>query len=314
MTGTTWDTLFGGNVDNVFKGQFGFAMFRDYDATKSLAAWTPFDTTTGDWSTTLLTTDGFTALGYFDENGLEFQPSLTTSDTKAWQSRQKLLTDFTDDSESAMLTAIERTPAVECLESNIPLAAMGTLGQAGYQYTKPKVTYPVHRQLIFGAIYASPLGISAWARIYPNAIMIKPDKLSMNAKTEAQGKLTFEAFPDSVSGFAVRTLREGAGWRAQGGTTATPGTPVATAGGAGIASMTFTAPATANGPFTYKVFVDASVSPVSSGTVTVSGTTSNPILTVSGLTAGAHTFKVQAIGSNLSGSAQTAASNSVTVS
>ncbi|WP_063039724.1 fibronectin type III domain-containing protein [Nocardia pseudovaccinii] len=314
MTGTTWDTLFGGDVNNVFKGQFGFALVRDYDPTKSLANFTPFDTLTGDWSATLLTTDAFNGCGYFDENGLEFNPTLATADTKAWQSRQKLLTDITDDSESAMFTAIERTPIIEALETNLPLAAMSSIGSVGYQYTKPKVTVPIHRQFVFGAIYAGPLGLEGWARIYPNALMVKPDKLSMNAKTEAQGKLTCESYPDSVSGFAVRTLREGPGWRAKGGTTGTPGTPTATAGGsAGTASMTFTAPTTPNGPFTYNVFVDASTTPVSSGTVTVSGTTSNPILTVTGLTAGSHTFKVQAVGSNLSGSAKTAASNSVTV-
>lgn len=314
MTGTTWDTLFGGSPDNVFKGQFGFALIRDYDPTKPLASWTPFDVLTGDWSNTLTTTDGFVGMGYFDEGGLEFNPTLSTADTKAWQSRQKLLTDITDDSESAMLTAIERTPVIEALETNLPLAAMGSIGQAGYQYTKPKVTVPISRQIVFGAIYASPQGLSAWARIYPRALMVKPDKLQMNAKSEAQSKLTFESYPDAAAGYAVRTLREGPGWRALGGTTATPGTPTATAGSAGVATLAFTAPTSPNGPFTYKVYADASVSPVTSGSVTVGGTSSNPILTVSGQTAGSHTYKVQAIGSNMSASAQSVASNSVTVS
>ncbi|MEV6258081.1 hypothetical protein AB0L97_32985 [Nocardia sp. NPDC051911] len=313
MTGTTWDTLFGGDVGNVFKGQFGFCLARDYDPTKPLTNFSPFDTATGDWSSTLLTTDGFVGLGYFDENGLEFTPTLQTADTKAWQSRQKLLTDITEDSEAAMFTAIERTPYIEALETNLPFASMLAMGAAGYQYTKPRVTVPIHRQLIFGSIYASPQGISAWARIYSDAIMVKPDKLSMNPKTEAQGKLTLEAMPDSLSGFAVRTLREGPGWRARGGTTGTPGTPTAAAGSAGVATLTFTAPTTPNGPFTYKVCADASTTAITTGNVTVGGTTTNPILTVSSQTAGAHTYKVQAIGSNLSASAMTAASNSVTV-
>ncbi|KZM70757.1 hypothetical protein [Nocardia terpenica] len=311
--GTTWDTVFGGDVGNVFKGQFGFCLARDYDATKPLTTWTPF-ASDGNWSPTLLTTDGFTGLGYFDENGLEFTPTLTTADVKAWQTRQKLLTDFTEDSEAAMFTAIERTPYIEALESNIPFASMLPMGGIGYQYTKPVVTFPVHRQLVFGSIYMTPQGISAWARIYSDAIMAKPDKLNMNAKTEAQGKLTFDAMLDSVSGFAVRTLRDGPGWRARGGTTATPGTPTATAGAAGIATLAFTAPASKNGPFTYSVFVDATVTPVATGSVAVGGTAASPVLTVSGLTSGAHTFKVQAIGSNGSASNQSAASNSVTTS
>jgi hypothetical protein len=313
MTGTTWDTVFGGDVGNVFKGQFGFCLGRDYDATKPLTNFTPFDTATGNWSSTLLTTDGFKGLGYFDENGLEFTPTLTTSDTKAWQARQKLLTDFTADEEAAMFTAIERTPYIEALESNIPFAAMGSPGQAGYQYTKPVVTVPVHRQLIFGSIYVTSAGVSAWARIYPDAIMAKPDKLLMQAKTEAQGKLTFDAMLDTLSGYAVRTLREGPGWRARGGTTGTPGTPVATAGGTGVVTLALTAPTSTNSPFTYNVFVDANPTAIITANVAVGGTTSAPVLTLSSQTTGAHTYKVQAVGSNLSASAQTPASNSVTV-
>ncbi|MEU6582816.1 hypothetical protein [Nocardia sp. NPDC046763] len=316
MTGTTWDTIFGGNPDQVFKGQFGFVLVRDYDPTKPLTSWSPFDTTSGNWSSTLLTTDGFTAIGYTDESGLEFTPTLQTADTKAWQSRQKLFTDITEDSESAMFTAIQRTPIVEALETNLPLAAMGTIGQAGYQYTKPKVTVPIARQFVFGSIFSSPYGVSGWARIYSRALMIKPDKMAHNAKTEANSKLVIESYPDSASGFAVRTLRDGPGWRALGGTTATPGTPTATAGapGSGNATLTFTAPTSNNGPFTYNVFVDAGVVPIATSSVTVGGTTANPILTVSGQTTGSHTYKVQAVGANLSGSVQTPASNSVTLS
>lgn len=310
--GTTWDTIFGGDVGNVFKGQFGFVLARDYDASKPLTNFTPF-ASDGNWSTTLLTTDGFVGLGYFDENGLEFTPTLTTSDTKAWQARQKLLTDFTEDEEAAMFTAIERTPYIEALESNIPFASMLSAGTVGYQYTKPVVTVPIHRQLVFGSIYMSAQGLSAWARIYSDAIMAKPDKLVMQAKTETQGKLTFDAMLDSVSGFAVRTLREGPGWRARGGTTGTPGTPTATAGATGVATLAFTAPTTKNGPFTYNVFADASTTPIITADVAVGGTAANPVLTLSAQASGAHTYKVQAIGSNLSASAQTAASNSVTV-
>ncbi|MFD9614885.1 hypothetical protein ACFWWS_36525 [Streptomyces sp. NPDC059083] len=314
MPGTTWDTIFGGNPDDVFKGQFGFILVRDYDPTKPLTNYTPFDTTTGNWSSTLLTTDGFQAIGYTDENGLEFTPTLQTADTKAWQARQKLFTDITEDSEAAMFTAIQRSPIVEALETNLPLAAMGSRGQAGYQYTKPKVTVPIARQFIFGSICTSAYGVSGWARIYPRALMIKPDKMVHNAKTEANSKLTIESYPDGPAGFAVRTLRDGPGWRALGGTTSTPGTPTATAGGTGVASLTFTAPTSQNGPFTYNVFVDAGVVPVTASNVTVGGTLTNPILTVSGQVTGSHTYKVQAVVSNLSASLMSAASNSVTVS
>lgn len=314
MASQTWDSFFGGNSDNIFKGQYGSVLVRDYDPTKSLASYTPFDSATGEFSSTLLTTDGWTDIGYLDENGLEFNPTLTTADTKAWQSRQKLRTDVTEDSEAAVITAIEQTPIIDALETNLPLASMGTIGQVGYQYTKPKVTVPVVRQVLFVAIDVTAYGLSAWCRMYPRALMIKPDKKSMQAKTEAQSKLTFESYPDHLAGFAVRTLRDGPGWRARGGTTGTTGTPVAATAGTGTVTLSFTAPTTANGPFTYNVFVDDGVVALDASKVSVGGTLSNPVLTVTGQAAGAHTYKVQAVGSNLSGSAQSAASNSVTVS
>lgn len=315
-TATTWDVVFGGNSNNIFKGQFGFVGVRQYDPTKPLNNWTPFITSTGDWSTAIMdpTADAFQSIGFQDESALEFSTTYQTSDTKGWQARQKLFTDITSDEEMATLTAIERTPLIEALESNLPISGMGTMGQAGYQYTKPTWTQPQALQIIFGAVFASPLGLSLWARLYPLAYMIKPDKLGMNPKTEAQAKLQFDAYLDPICGFPVRTFRDGPGWRATGGTTATPGTPVATAGAAGVVSLAFTAPTSKNAPFIYNVFEDGGNTAIPTNQIAVSGTSTNPILTVSGRTAGAHTYKVQAIGSNLASSAQSAASNSVTVS
>jgi hypothetical protein len=63
----------------------------------------------------------------------------------------------------------------------------------------------------------------------------------------------------------------------------------------------------------YKVFLDDATDPLDTADVAVGGTSAAPVLTVSGLAAGAHTFKVQAIGSNLKASPLTEASNSVTV-
>jgi len=315
-TSTTWDVVFGGNAGNIFKGQFGFTGVRMYDASKPLTNWTPFITETGDWSTAIMDPlqDAFQSIGYQDESALEFSTTYQTADTKAWQARQKLFTDITSDEEMATLTAIERTPLIEALEQNLPISGMGSQGQAGYQYTKPVYTTPQPLQIIFGAVFASPLGLSLWARLYPLAYMIKPDKLGMNPKTEAQSKLEFDAYVDPITGLAVRTFRDGPGWRATGGVTATPGTPVATAGATGVVSLAFTAPTSKNAPFIYNVFEDASSTAIPVSDVAVGGTTAAPVLTVSGRTSGSHTYKVQAIGSNLAPSVQTPASNSVTVS
>jgi hypothetical protein len=313
MTSQTWDSIFGGNPNQIFKGLYGSVLVKDYDPNFSLAAYTPFDSLTGDFKSTILTTDGWKDIGYTDESGIEFAPSFTTADTNAWQARQSLRTDCTGDSESAQVVAIQSNPLIDALENNLPIASLGGVGQVGYQFTKARVPVIQDRSVLYlGVDYT--LGLpNYFARLYARSRMVKPDKKSLQAKTEVQAKLNFEAFPDQLAGFAVRTFREGAGWRASGGTTGAPGTPVATVAGTGAASLAFTAPTTPNGPFTYNVFVGPSVTPLPAGQVVVGGTAANPVLALSGLTSGATTFKVQAVGSNLSGSVQSAPSNSITV-
>jgi hypothetical protein len=314
MTSQTWDSIFGGNPDQIFKGLYGSTLVKDYDPNFSLAAYTPFDSITGDFKSTILTTDGWQDIGYTDESGIEFAPTFTTADTNAWQARQALRTDCTGDSEAAMVTAIQSNPLIDALENNLPISSMGGIGQVGYQFTKSRVPVVQDRQVLFLGVDYTLGKPNYFARLYARSRMVKPDKKSLQAKTEVQAKLTFEAYPDALAGFAVRTFREGAGWRASGGTTGVPGTPVATVGGGtGLASITFTAPTTPNGPFTYNVFVNADVTPLPAGQVTVGGTLANPILSLTGLSSGATTFKVQAVGSNLSGSVQSAASNSITI-
>lgn len=315
----TWESYFGGNVDQIFKGQFGSVLIRDYDPTRPLTNWTPFDTETGEFrddfydSTTNTFAEGWLDLGYGSESGVVFTPTMAVADTKAWQSRQKLRTDVTEEDEMAEFVSIQSNPIIDAINMNLPLASVGAIGSVGYQATKPKITTLIPRQIAFIGIDMSKGLFYSQVRVYPFALMAKPGKFSWDSKTESQTPLTFEPRPDQASGFAVRKLCEGPGWRALGGTTATPGTPVATAAGAGVATLSFVAPASPNGPFLYNVFVDASPTPVTGSAVTVGGTSAHPILTVGTQTAGAHTYKVQAVGSNLSGSAKTPASNSITV-
>ncbi|MFM9261872.1 fibronectin type III domain-containing protein [Rhodococcus sp. 5A-K4] len=312
-TTQTWDSMFGGNPQNIFKGLYGSFLVKDYDPNFSLANYTPFDSLTGQLKSTILTTDGWIDTGYLDENGVEFSPNFATADTKAWQSRQSLRTDCTDDSESCSLTALESKPLIDALENNLPIASMGGIGQVGYQFTKSRVPVVRDRQILFIGVDYTLGQPNMISKIYSRAQMTKPDKKAFQAKTEVQSKLMFNALPDALSGFAVRTFREGAGWRALGGTTSAPGTPVATALAGAKATLAFTAPDSPNGPFTYNVFQNGSVVPVVSSNVTVGGTSAAPVLTISGLTAStAYTFTVQAVGGNLSGSVPSAVSNSVT--
>ena len=313
MTATTFEGLFTGNPHDTFKGLKTAVFVKDYDPTVSLANFTPFDAATGNFDASLTTTQGFVCTGYTDENGPEFNPTLTTSDTNTGQSPDVLRKDGTQRALSGSITLLgSNLPVTHALQHQLPLTALPSLGTAGY-VVSPEADITLYDRTVLFVAVDKKYGVIAHTLLIPRAVMTKPDKIAWNRKTESTAKFTFESQIEATTGKPYLYFIDGPGWRALGGTTTTPGTPVATAGATGIASLAFTAPTSANSPFTYSVFVDASTTPVTAGSVTVGGTVSNPVLTVSGQTAGSHTYKVQAIGSNLSTSAKSAASNSITV-
>jgi hypothetical protein len=155
-----------------------------------------------------------------------------------------------------------------------------------------------------------------FAIMFPLVKMVKPDKFEYSDKNPLASMLNWSSYIDPVSGFAVRRLREGPQWRAAGGSTTAPGTPVAAAVSGAKATLTFTPPSSGNGPFTYgvKSTTGGTTTTVSAGSVTVtSSSPSTVVLTVSGLTASSsYTFQVIATGDNGSISPASAASNSIT--
>jgi hypothetical protein len=319
MTGyVLWDNFFGGRANRITKALYGSLLVRDHeDEATAVAAYSPFDPETGNLSPTLLTTDGWRDVGLLGENGVSFTPKYTTVDTMVWQSRQAQRTDVTVDQEECAFQCAESSVLVDYLKENLPLAGMPADGTIGYTITKSKVPQVVYRQVLALGVDGSSGNNEYFGTLYARALMIKPEKQDWNAKTEILTPLTFDSYPDPFSGFAVRRFREGPAWRASGGTTSAPGTPVATAVAGAKATLQFTPPTSENGPFTYNVLKTTGgvITPVTASNVVVSSSSSSSVtLTISGLTASeADTFTVQATGSNGSQSVPSTASNSITV-
>lgn len=328
-TAAFWEQLFPGDPTRILKALYGSFLVRDWRGpATSLAAFSPFDSTTGNLRSDLLVPfadggQGFIDPGYCDENGVQFTPKYTTVDTMAWQSRQAMRTDVTLDQEEAQAVFIESTPTVDYLNYNKPLQdASGAnivpaLGTPGYKNTKPPVPLMTYRQVLAIGVDGSSGNNEYFATAYSRALMVKPEKYAYQAKTEVQTSMTFDSYPDPSSGFSVIRFREGPAWRASGGTTGAPGTPVATAVSGGKATLEFTPPTVGAGPFTWNVIeITGGVStPVPGASVTItSSTSSDVVLTVSGLTTGnAYTFTVQATSTvNGSQSVPSGASNSIT--
>ena len=321
MVAVTSDSLYTGNPLNIFKGQKGLVLIRDYDPTRISANFTPFDSATGLFDGTLKTTGGYQCLGAFDENGIEFDPSISVADTKIWQSPDKQRSDVTERGLTGAFTCVEQRPIIDAINNLLPLSAAGSIGQAGY-VVKPDSSPTIYeRDALFIGV-DTKYGVTNRVAWFARCEMNKPDKYSWVRKTETQSKLVLEALFEPTIGAPYELFVDGPGWRASGGVTGVPGgvvAPVATAGGtAGTATLTFAVPATANGPFTYSVFQDNGsagtwATQLSSSQVVASTVGSTVTLTLTGITpTGAHTFKVSAIGSNLSTSAKSLASNSVT--
>jgi hypothetical protein len=285
MSSATWDSLFGGDERQIRKGLYGSVLIKEYDPANTLGSYSPFDPATGGLSSTLLTTDGFQDCGFLSDNGVQFTPQYAGSGVPVWQSREDARWDATQDSEQAMLTLVQSNPLIDAIRENLPLPASSTPGAPGYSYTKGAVPKNLFRTLLFLGID----GDSFIAKLWPRALMIKPDKQDWNAKTAADSIVTFQPFRDRQSGFSRRTFRDGPGWRASGGLSAAAAA-LATAITGAKATVTFAAPSGGTAPYVY-VIKQTTGGVTTNAAATFSGTTA----TVTGLTVGSvYTFAVQA--------------------
>lgn len=293
MASATWSSLFGGDASQIRKALYGSVLVQEYNPSNNYASYSPFDPATGGLSSTLLTTDGWLDCGFTDDNGIIFTPTFSTTPVDGWQSRDDLRTDITKDTEEAAVVFLQSNPLIDALRESLPLPSGEYLqpGQSGYSLTKPLVPTNRYRSLLFLGVD----GNNFVAKLYPRALMIKPDKQEWNAKNPQQSALTFQAYPDKTAGYSRKTFRDGPDWRSEGipaGVLAPTGL-TATAVAGTKANLSWTAPTGGTAPYTYVVFRNGTQ--VGSTSVTFAGTPSAPTAVVSNLTVGnSYTFNVQA--------------------
>jgi hypothetical protein len=213
MASATWDTLFDGRTDLIRKMLFGSVLIKDYDPAVSLATFSPFDSTTGGLSSTLVSGHGLADMGYLDENGVKFAPTTATADTLAWQSRLPLRTDFTSSTEKASAVFLQSSPVVEAVFHNKVIPLTDTLGQEAYEITDDLTPAIIYRSVLFLGVDGSGADVQYAWKLYPKALMTKPSEQDWQAKKEVQYGMEFTPYPDPVAGFAVTRGREGPGWR-----------------------------------------------------------------------------------------------------
>lgn len=327
-TGVYWDALFEGDSTRILKALYGTVLQRDwFGPLTALNDFSLFDSETGNLRSDLLTASladggGWVDLGYQDEDGVQFAPKYTTVDTMVWQSRMAQRTDVTLDQETAQHNNVESLPVLDYINYQLPImdssgvSLVPKVGTVDYRLLKPNVPQLTYRQSLFIGVDGRSGENEYFATLYSRSLMTKPDKYQYSAKKEIETPFTWEAYPDPSSGFAVARFREGPAWRAAGGSTSAPGTPVATAETGLKAQLVFSEPDSSNGPFTYAVVETTGGAPtdVPAANVTVVSTVEGEVtLLVSGLVASSsYTFQVKAIGSNLAMSLPSVASNSIT--
>lgn len=217
MAQATWESLFSPDAGEVRVGLFGSVLVQDYLPGSPVLAngYSPFDSSTGQLSSTLLTTDGWQDLGYLNDAGVVFTPTFTTAKTNAWQTRREIREDATAVDETAMLTALQTNPVVEALYNNIPLGQLSAVGTPGWQITPASNLSLIYRSVLFIAVDGAGDTEQYTAKFYPRALMNKQEKQTWAAKSPVDWGMTFAPYPDPITGFTLTQWHDGPGWRAQ---------------------------------------------------------------------------------------------------
>jgi len=336
MPGILWTSLFtadgiagsGEDSTRIRKWLYGSVLIRDWksDGTTSLATPNIFQSD-GNITSTLLSSSNpggqWFELGSLSEDGVEFNPKFSTDETKIWQSRRSQRTDITEDNEEIMFTAMQSSPLVDALRNNQPLSWVTgqEVGEIGYNALKPLTTDTVYRQICVIGVDGTMSNAEYIAELRPRVALGKVGKRSFNAKKVDSIELTYNVFPDPVSGFAATTLRTGPSWFASGGPVTWPTVQTAPLvsglAAGGKASIALAQPVSLNDPFTYtvKTSSDSGVNWVAAtldttfNTVGYSTTSGAVTIKVTGVAAGAKLVQVFATGAN--GAVSVASSSSL---
>lgn len=306
------------NYNRIFKAQFGSVFARDANGPQTALANT-FTPSTSDGIAidfARLASLGFVNLGSCSENGVKFNPKFTTSEVNVWQTRMPVRSDVESDQDAATIEFMEATSAVDAIFNDTALTGRPADGSLNYNITQSGVNPLFGRQYVIIGVDIQN-GVEEYSAVtYARALKDKKNGQDWNPKNPVMSPVDITSFIDPFSGWARQFSRFGQGWLNSGGTTATPGTPVAAAVSGAKATLSFTAPASGSGSYTYSVAetTGGNTTAVSSSNVTVSSQSGGSVvLTVSGLTAGnSYTFTVTATSTTNGSAATSAPSNSIT--
>ena len=323
--GALWNSFFQGNRANIRKGLYGSVLIRDYaQATTSLTGFSPFNSTDGNFVTTLLSgSNPWTDIGYLDESGPKFAPKLTTELTKVMQTRRPVRADYTEDSEEISFTLMESNGVTDALTQNKPLSDVIPIGSTAYAYGRPVELDLIYRQLLCLLVDSTGSNTYYAVRAYPCVTLTSIGTRSWNPKKPDSVEVKFQSFPDpytvsndGVAGAPLLIFRDGPGWRTQGSQAVWPipqTAPVATAVTGAKATVALAVPTGPGTTFTYEVIQTLNGVPTLS--TLVGSPTGSPTvtITVGSLTIGSnYTFNVIATPTNGIPSVQSMTSNSIT--
>jgi hypothetical protein len=268
--GVLWPTLFQGDEQNIRKALYGSWLIRDWNFDATSLTGVSFFGTDGNLASNLMspTFPGgqWYDLGYMDEKGPEFTPSLKVKPTPVMQSRWAGRFDYTGQSEEIGATIQESNPVLDALYNNAPLANLQQIGQPGYASSAPVELDLRWRQSVFIAVDGKSGQNYYTLKIYPKVLIGDFGKTPWNIEAAAATPVKAFCIPDDYSippanpdgtvnvGSPRWILRDGPGWRAQGEANfqiGFPTAPVATAVTGLKATVAFTTPAGMTAPITY---------------------------------------------------------------
>ncbi len=325
-TGVEWHEKYGYNPLGIRKGIITNILIRDYHGSLTSLAdpavghnsdgyFTPY-AQDGGYRDDLLDIDfpggQFFDLGGIKDDGTKVSQDTSVEETMIAQSRRPQRFDLGKEGDEVGWTYREDNPGVDALRFDKPLANLPDIGKVGYFVAKPAEGNLIERQVIALA----EDGDQRFAYIFPRVGRKKVGDTQLNRKNPHELMLAYGAILCPYAKYPVGIAREGAGWRALGGSPKFSGTPTATQTGATTATVAFTIPTLLLDPapdsFTYTlekktggVWSGATI-----GTPSVSGTTVTlPVTSLT--TATAYTFRVTATGGNAA-AAVSSESNSIT--
>lgn len=299
-TGAEWVATYGFNPLGIRKGIITNVLIRDYhgvltnlrDPAMGLNAkgyFTPY-AEDGLYRTDLLDPlfpgGQFYDCGALSDDGVSITPDVSVEGVKVAQARRSQRWDITDEDDEVGWVCRESNPVVDILRFDNPLINVPDAGEPGYTAVKAMNSNLVERQVVALA----EDGDHRFAYVMPRTARKKVGKTQLNKKNPDDLDLTQGALPCPYADTPLYIVREGEGWRGQGGTPQFPAAPVLTSTGPTTATLAFVTPVLGNDPapdlFTYQV--QRSVSPFSTwtnatvGTPTVAG--SSIIIPITGLT------------------------------